>query len=128
MRRLLQAYDRHGRLPWHVLVAVGLDLGVAPRSVETRYYSFIRRLAEEIRFAVSGDSLRVMADSITFADASAQLAATRPIPPPALVDRALWTTPSLALVKLRVAERARRRRASEAGTCPACQPPLAMAA
>ena len=128
MERLTGEHERHGQMPFHVLVIAGRESYVAATSVETRYRIYVRDLAEAIGFTPTPEQVEAITGARDFPDAYRRLARLGPVPPFAVVERALWATPSMALLDLRVAERRRRQVTAELAACVECPTALPYAA
>ena len=123
MDRLLVAHEVHGGMPWHVLVAVGHELRVAPDSVATRYRCFLQRL-EGAHGALTLNEMErdMIRGTATLGAAHRVLEAFGRLTPFALFERAVWRDAGdRDLVELRKAELHRRARtAPDASVCPMC--------
>lgn len=124
MDRLLFQHQLHHSLPWHVLTAVGAELGIAGTSVHTRYKSFLRRLELQQGAVILTNAERdAIRRSGTLGAAHAVLQETGRIIPFALLERALWREGGdRNLVELRNGEVARRVSTRAASGCSVCTP------
>lgn len=122
MDRLLEQHHLHGEMPWHVLVAVGGWLDVAPRSVDTRYGCFLRRLELDrgtvVLTTADHDAIRGWT---TLGGAHRALIETGRLLPFPLFERAVWREAGdRDLVDLRKAEVDRRARRAGSPHCALC--------
>lgn len=120
MERLMTAHEEHGHMPFHVLVIVGHAFGVAATSAATRYRCHLRALSEAIGFTVSPAQMALVGDAPDFADAFRRMRRRGPLPPFAVVERALWSSHSVALLGLRTRERGHRQAEAERPICAEC--------
>ena len=122
MDRLLDQHHLHGEMPWHVLVAVGAELRVAPLSVATRYGCFLRRIELEHDVVTLVDTrCDVIREMRSLAAAYRALAQKGCLVPFALFERAVWREAGdRDLVELRRAECERRSMTEGFGNCPIC--------
>lgn len=115
------AHDQHNRLPYHVLEAVGESLGVAARSVETRYGRHLSVMEAMSGWSLDAATVARIADAKDFIDAYTHLVdAGDDVPSYPLFDRALWRSPRAGLARLRRSESRRRQAISEWGPCFYC--------
>lgn len=124
MDRLLVEHQVHGEMPWHVLVVVGHELGVAPSSVATRYGCFLRRLELAHEAVMLNETERdAIRGTATLGAAHRVLVACGRLTPFVLFERVVWRDGGdRDLVELRKAEVHRRaRNAQEAASCAMCR-------